>query len=731
MEDKAPGPAKGYQKKIAKEAVSSPPPKKTNTDYSSPAAKKWPFFIAALESGNVDDVTRMIEEGINVNLSRDGVTPLMVAASKGHIEIAGVILQAGVNVNAKNDDGWNALHKAAFDQAGTGIVDLLLQSGIDVEARTNAKKTALQLAEESKHRDIVRVINKQLQQLQQAAQEQEAFLNSAAGKPYKQQKLLETLAAYSSLMWLPPAALGIAGIVVGLLSGTVIRAGIIGIIAGLLVDLSVFIMQKKISADLEKRGPLSGPNLNALSNNNDPPQSLASDLPILEVSGDAVKTKQRNPSLGQVSERKKYSLPTMPPKLIAAIVSALIFVVLSTALFLYRGPLVHWFYAKKVERSGITFTSQAFLAEVAKNNEAAVDLFLKAGIPLDAKNEKGQTALAIAAEKESMNLLDKLAVLSPALLDQPDSSGNTPLMAASRLGREQIVIALVERGAAVNLMVPSSIGAASALQAAVDSSDKTDAPMRIAQYLLQHGAEVQGRNTAGRFPLLFAADHGRIDIAKVLIEKGAKVNEADRQGNFALQSASCKGYASFVEMLANSGANMSMALPDGQTPLMCAVREGHRDTVRMLLERGAPVEAQAKSGSTALTDATRMGNAEIASLLLAKGADPVGGYLPDTFTGLNGKALGVSGKKSKPGELLKRIATAAALDGYTISAGPAVFQKIPQKPKGSWNKVLGELAATNNLLLVVKDKTVFVLAYDPAGVKPATVSTGLTATVRQ
>ena len=142
MENQSSGPSKGYQKQVKKDETH--PPSKTkgssHPDYSSPAAKKWPRFVEAIESGNAEAVKQFIEEGINVNVIRDGVTPLMIAASKGMKEIAEVILQAGVNINERSDDGSTALHKAAFEQADAGIVDLLMESGIDVEAKNKSGK---------------------------------------------------------------------------------------------------------------------------------------------------------------------------------------------------------------------------------------------------------------------------------------------------------------------------------------------------------------------------------------------------------------------------------------------------------------------------------------------------------------------------------------------------------------------------------------------------------------
>ena len=105
-------------------------------------------------------------------------------------------MQAGVNVNAKDDDNWTALHKAAFDQAETGIVDLLLESGVDIEAKNKSGKTALQLAEEKGHRDIVRVIKKHKERLVADARKWEEFLVSPEGKPYKQKRIHESLVSY-------------------------------------------------------------------------------------------------------------------------------------------------------------------------------------------------------------------------------------------------------------------------------------------------------------------------------------------------------------------------------------------------------------------------------------------------------------------------------------------------------------------------------------------------------
>jgi len=116
-------------------------------------------------------------------------------------------------------------------------------------------------------------------------------------------------------------------------------------------------------------------------------------------------------------------------------------------------------------------------------------------------------------------------------------------------------------------------------------------------------------------------------------------------------------------------------------------------------------------------------------LLLEKGADPSAGFLPDPFIGLNGKAIAISAKKGKLGDVLGKIAKTASLDGYTVALASKPEQKVNVRMKGAWNKVLAEVATKNHLSLVVKDTTVFVLPYDPAAIKREVLQTAPVAAV--
>jgi len=729
MEEKTAGSNKGYQKQIKKEEAQPKPKKNVTPDYSSPLAKKWPALIEAIEKGDAGAVQKLIEEGLNVNLARSGVTPLMVAASKGQEEIARVIIEAGVNINEKNDDGWNALHKAAHDQPGTGIVELLLESGIDSEAKDRSGKTALMLAEERKHGDIVREIKKHQGQLQTDAKEWTAFLHTAEGKPFRLKGQLDTLTSYTPLWWLPLAALGGAGLVAGFFLGMV-RSVVAGAVAGLLVVAGYYLRMTMLQKYLEKVGPLPELDIHLLR------QKRRAGEPIMAPGTHRMQEAADEASQASPDPSESFS-PSETGVLLTASVEdtelrapsglfrkvdlksvvfaglAIVLIALLAFAAVKKESLAKWYFTKKLQHRGIPLTGQAFLDAVSKNDGEALELFIKAGIAGDATNDKGQTGLIIAAEQGHAEHLRQLVRLTPALLDQPDASGMTPLMTAAYNGHEKFVQSLVESGADVNHIVQGQEGAASALQAVLDVPDFQEEHLRIMQYLLQKGADVKGRNAAGRFPLQFAAAHDRLEAAMELREKGADVNDADLRGETALRVAACSGYTDFITFLIDQGANVKTATADGQTPLMCAAHEGHVDSITALIDRGADINAKAAQGSTALTEASLAGNGEIVKLLLEKGADPGSGYVPESYRTLKGNVVAINVKKRVMRDVLNRIADAAARDGYTIKYDPALNQKTTMAVKAPWNVVLNKLANKDHLFLLIKEKEVLIVPFHP------------------
>ena len=81
-----------------------------------------------------------------------GSRPLHCAASHGDAKLVSLLVEAGANVNAADGYGATALHSAATEGGGghekarTDCVKVLLAAGADVDARNNDGRTPLRVA---------------------------------------------------------------------------------------------------------------------------------------------------------------------------------------------------------------------------------------------------------------------------------------------------------------------------------------------------------------------------------------------------------------------------------------------------------------------------------------------------------------------------------------------------------------------------------------------------------
>ena len=68
-----------------------------------------------------------------------------------------LLLQAGATVGAVSDDGWTALHYAAYN-GKIQVVEALLNAGADKAVKNNDGETALDYAQRGNHPAIVKLL---------------------------------------------------------------------------------------------------------------------------------------------------------------------------------------------------------------------------------------------------------------------------------------------------------------------------------------------------------------------------------------------------------------------------------------------------------------------------------------------------------------------------------------------------------------------------------------------
>lgn len=93
----------------------------------------------AVKSGDIEAVRQQILSGADVNArDAEGKTPLMIAAYLGNLPMVRLLIENGAAVNDKNEQGWTALmkavHNAEQDRGFADVVQLLIDSGADIEA---------------------------------------------------------------------------------------------------------------------------------------------------------------------------------------------------------------------------------------------------------------------------------------------------------------------------------------------------------------------------------------------------------------------------------------------------------------------------------------------------------------------------------------------------------------------------------------------------------------------
>ena len=99
----------------------------------------------AVIMNNLDVIKKHILAGSDLNVieQQGGSTALITAAAFGNYDAAKLLIDAGADLNLKNNDGSTALHTSAFF-CREEIVQLLLDNGADLSLKNNYGNTALE-----------------------------------------------------------------------------------------------------------------------------------------------------------------------------------------------------------------------------------------------------------------------------------------------------------------------------------------------------------------------------------------------------------------------------------------------------------------------------------------------------------------------------------------------------------------------------------------------------------
>lgn len=220
----------------------------------------------------------------------------------------------------------------------------------------------------------------------------------------------------------------------------------------------------------------------------------------------------------------------------------------------------------------------------ATANRASVRILIGSGARVDARSERGRTALLIAARRPGSRPVVRDLIRSGANPNAKDVRGVTPLMEAARAGDTQSMRELIKAGARIN---ETRNNGRTALMAAVRSRRQEAVWFLIdrdadANVQALEGVSSNSNDTA----LTMAAGRGVPGIVRALIGANADLEARNAMGYTALMQAACSDYvnAAIVRALLVAGAAISPKGVDGETALTLARQRGGTEIVQLLLE---------------------------------------------------------------------------------------------------------------------------------------------------
>ncbi len=214
--------------------------------------------------------------------------------------------------------------------------------------------------------------------------------------------------------------------------------------------------------------------------------------------------------------------------------------------------------------------NRALAWEAAGNYEKAIinlKLYLLFKLPVTEARAVQDKIYALEARQEKAELGQELL----NAISRADSPG---------------ALALIAKGADVNVQYPEAAGGGSALYQAV-CNGQTD----VVRAMIDKGADVNAQvPKTGWTPLMIAVFFNRFDIARMLIGSGANVNSADINGETILMiTADSRCDAGFMQLLIDRGASASVNAINshGKSALRRAIEFNRQDLAQMLRDAGA------------------------------------------------------------------------------------------------------------------------------------------------
>ncbi|WP_341817238.1 ankyrin repeat domain-containing protein [Wolbachia endosymbiont (group A) of Agelastica alni] len=241
-------------------------------------------------------------------------------------------------------------------------------------------------------------------------------------------------------------------------------------------------------------------------------------------------------------------------------------------------------------------------AAVERGNVSEVTNLLNIGANIEARNAKNETPLCAASRIDKLDVLE-LLLSRNANVNVQDDDQRTPLHHAAYFGKG--VELILGKGANIEA---KDINHWTSLHYAAWQGQ-----LEAAKLLLDYGAIIEAKTNLGEVPLHISAKFGRLDILRLLLIRSANIDAKNNDNETALKVANKFGQSNVADLLEKKKNEYGF--------LFNAIQNDDLNRVRGLLNEGANIESRDERDRTPLQYACWIGKLEIAKFLFDKGAD--------------------------------------------------------------------------------------------------------------
>jgi ankyrin repeat protein len=266
----------------------------------------------------------------------------------------------------------------------------------------------------------------------------------------------------------------------------------------------------------------------------------------------------------------------------------------------------------QVDARDRVYEQTALMLAVREEHSGLIQRLLAAGANVNAQSLAGEEMRFILPAEVPVGTSKGVGINRMGWPDrgarQPIAGAKTPLLYATRQGNLALTRLLVEAGA--NTEIADANGITALINAIINHSivnvNRTGQSdhLKIAQYLVEAGADVNAQDWYGQTPLWAA-----VDIRNLEFSVTETTNRVDRETAYALiesllaagaqPNARTKEFPPERRFIAGTGSNGWVDMT-GQTPFLRAALAGDLQVLRLLLEHGADPNISTYAGTTPL-----------------------------------------------------------------------------------------------------------------------------------